>query len=302
MRFSFILPGAFVMGSVSGEENEQPPHQVVIGRPFYMGTYVVTQRDWRELMGTEPWKGDPHVREGDRYPAVNVSWYDVQGYLGLMSERDPGNSYSLPTEAEWEYAARAGTDTQFSFGDDERDLRFFGWYRDITQGREEYVHEVGKKRPNPWGLYDMHGNVKEWTDDWYYGSYFRSAKAGSPGEGNTRGSVGLSCVRSAIRIPKPRTSKAIRQFHRLSRYTEACRAGPKIPGNAITSESLVIPLSGTYLSLAELTLMPLTARPSSGGSLAAWRRRQRFVDLIPAPAANVARPQRLTSRGVGVSG
>ena len=171
MRFSFILPGAFVMGSVSGEENEQPPHQVVIGRPFYMGTYVVTQRDWRELMGTEPWKGDPHVREGDRYPAVNVSWYDVQGYLGLMSERDPGNSYSLPTEAEWEYAARAGTDTQFSFGDDERDLRFFGWYRDITQGREEYVHEVGKKRPNPWGLYDMHGNVKEWTDDWYYGSY-----------------------------------------------------------------------------------------------------------------------------------
>jgi formylglycine-generating enzyme required for sulfatase activity len=176
MSFSLILPGAFVMGSASGEENEQPPHQVVIGRPFHIGTYVVTQRDWRELMGTEPWKGYPHVREGDRYPAVNVSWYDVQSYLSLMNERDPDSSYFLPTEEEWEYAARAGADTEFSFGDDERDLRFFGWYRDITQGREEYVHEVGEKRPNPWGLYDIHGNVKEWTDDWYYGSYSAQPK------------------------------------------------------------------------------------------------------------------------------
>jgi formylglycine-generating enzyme required for sulfatase activity len=176
MNFSLILPGAFVMGSASGDENERPPHQVVIGRPFYIGTCVVTQGDWRELMGTEPWKGDPRVRDGDGYPTVNVSWYDAQHYLDRLSQQDEDNSYYLPTEEEWEYAARAGTDTEFSFGDDERDMRFFGWHRDITQGGEEYAHEVGKKRPNPWGLYDVHGNIWEWMDDWYYGSYSAQPK------------------------------------------------------------------------------------------------------------------------------
>lgn len=171
MKFSLVLPGVFVMGSDGGEENEKPSHQVGISRPFYMGTYVVTQHNWRELMGTEPWKGDRRVREGDDYPVVDVSWHDAQRYLDRISEVDKHNSYYLPTEAEWEYAARAGTDTEFSFGDDERDMRFFGWHRDITQGVEEYAHEVGKKRSNPWGLYDVHGNIWEWTDDWYFGSY-----------------------------------------------------------------------------------------------------------------------------------
>jgi len=161
MKFRLILPGAFVMGSDDGEENERPPHQVTIGRPFYMGNHVVTQAFWRELMGTKPWEGDAKVREGDNFPAVNVTWYDTQLFLDRMSERDSANSYYLPSEEEWEYAARAGTDTDFSFGDDPRDMRFFGWHRDITQGGEEYGHEVGRKRPNPWGLYDMLGNVWE---------------------------------------------------------------------------------------------------------------------------------------------
>ena len=176
MKFSLILPGAYIMGSENGEENERPPHQASIGRPFYIGTYVVTQRDWRELMGTEPWKGDPHVRDGDEYPAVNLSWYDAQRYLDRMSQQDKDNSYYLPTEEEWEYTARAGTNTEFSFGEDERDMRFFGWYRDITQNGEEYAHGVGKKRPNQWGLYDVHGNIWEWMDDWYYGSYSAQPK------------------------------------------------------------------------------------------------------------------------------
>lgn len=171
MKFNLVIPGAFVMGSADGEENERPPHQVVINRPFYVSSCVVTQQDWRSVMGTEPWKGDPHVREGDDYPAVNVSWFDAQSYLTRLSEADEQSSYYLPTEEEWEYAARAGTSTEFSFGDDERDMRFYGWYRDITQNAEEYAHEVAKKRPNPWSLYDMHGNVWEWMDDWYYGSY-----------------------------------------------------------------------------------------------------------------------------------
>lgn len=180
MKFNLIMPGAFMMGSPPRppegvndkyEEDERPLHQVTLGRPFYIGTHAITQATWREVMGTEPWKGMPHVREGENYPATCVTWYDVQAFLARISEMDQQNSYYLPTEEEWEYAARAGTSSRFSFGDDEREMRSYGWYRDITQNAEEYAHEVGRKSPNPWGLYDIHGNVWEWMDNWYYGSY-----------------------------------------------------------------------------------------------------------------------------------
>jgi formylglycine-generating enzyme required for sulfatase activity len=171
MKFTFILPGTFLMGSEDGEENERPVCQVSISRAFYMSRYVVTQQEWKEIMHTEPWKGGMHVREGNRYPAVNITWFDARDFLNLLSRLDNKNKYYLPKEEEWEYAARAGTNTAFSFGDDERDMRIYGWYHDLTQNAEEYAHEVGLKVPNPWGLYDMHGNVWEWTDSWYYGSY-----------------------------------------------------------------------------------------------------------------------------------
>jgi formylglycine-generating enzyme required for sulfatase activity len=170
MEFRLIPPGAFMMGSEKGKENERPLHQVSINRPFYLGVHVVTQSQWQEVMDTEPWKGVDKARCGDRFPAVNVTWYDAQQFLTRLGAIDRG-AYYLPTEEEWEYAARAGTSTEFSFGDDGRDLRSFGWFRDMTQGGEEYAHEVGMKSPNPWGLYDVHGNVWEWTDSWYYGSY-----------------------------------------------------------------------------------------------------------------------------------
>lgn len=178
MKFSLIMPGAFMMGSADtkGEEDEHPLHQARVEQPFYMGTYAVTQSTWSEVMGTEPWKGMPNVREGGDYPATYITWFDVQVFLAHVSELDRQNSYFLPTEEEWEYAARAGTSTEFSFGNDEREMRSYGWYRDITQGGQEYPHEVGRKRANPWGLYDMHGNVWEWTNDWYYGSYSTSPK------------------------------------------------------------------------------------------------------------------------------
>jgi hypothetical protein len=177
IEFSLILPGAFLMGSEE-EENEQPIHQVTINRPFYMGVYVITQKQWQEVMGTEPWKGDAHVCEGDKYPAVNVSWYDAQAFLTKLGNIDKQNTYYLPDEQEWEYAARAGTTTRFSFGDDDRDMRSYGWYSDMIQNAEKHAHEVGLKKPNPWGLYDMHGNTWEWTDSWYYGSYSVKQKPG----------------------------------------------------------------------------------------------------------------------------
>jgi hypothetical protein len=112
MEFKLILPGAFLMGSDLGEENERPVHQVSITRPFYISKFVVTQGQWRRVMNTTPWHSIDHVMEGEEYPAVNVVWYDAQQFLTRLGESDK-NAYYLPTEEEWEYAARAGTTTAF---------------------------------------------------------------------------------------------------------------------------------------------------------------------------------------------
>jgi len=186
MKFTLIPPGAFLMGSDQGEENERPVHQALIRSPFYIGAHVVTQAQWAVAMGTEPWKNQPNVVCGDLSPAVHISWFDAQAFLTQVGNKDTEHSYYLPTEEEWEYAARAGTTTEFSFGDDGRDLGAYGWHRDMTQNREEYAHPVGTKRPNPWGLFDVHGNVWEWTDSWYYGSYSITPKL-SPLEKVVRG-------------------------------------------------------------------------------------------------------------------
>jgi formylglycine-generating enzyme required for sulfatase activity len=186
IRFALIPPGTFLIGSNKGEENERPVHQATIRAPFYMGIYVVTQAQWTAVMGTEPWKGQPNVVSGDEIPAVHVSWFDAQDFLTRLSSIDNKNSYYLPYEEEWEYAARAGTTTEFCFGDDDRDFRAYGWYRDMTQRGEEYAHPVGTKKPNSWGLFDMHGNIWEWTESWYFGSYSITPKL-SPLEKVVRG-------------------------------------------------------------------------------------------------------------------
>ncbi|MBZ0291392.1 MAG: SUMF1/EgtB/PvdO family nonheme iron enzyme [Anaerolineae bacterium] len=172
MVFVSIPTGVFQMGSDDGNENEKPAHRVEISQPFDMGAYVVTQSEWRGVMGTEPWSGQNNVRYGDLYPAVYVSWGDAQTFIAKLNAFDDKHYYRLPTEAEWEYAARAGTTTKFSFGDDEQKLNGYGWYiENAYNAGLESPQEVGKRQPNPWGLHDMHGNVWEWVEDWYYGSY-----------------------------------------------------------------------------------------------------------------------------------
>jgi formylglycine-generating enzyme required for sulfatase activity len=118
-------------------------------------------------MQTKPWAGTDAVKEGDSYPASHVSWDDAIKYCRKLSEND-GKSYRLPTEAEWEYACRGGTNTAYSFGNNADLLNDHAWFAANTGGMgEAYTHEVGAKRANPFGLYDMHGNVGEWCYDWY---------------------------------------------------------------------------------------------------------------------------------------
>jgi formylglycine-generating enzyme required for sulfatase activity len=156
MEFVKIPAGEFQMGS---EEHScgNPVHRVNIPEAFYMGKYPVTQKQWKAVMGNNP----SHFKGDDR-PVEYVSWYDVLGFVEKLNELEGTDKYRLPSEAEWEYACRAGTTTRYSFGDSEAKLRKYGWY-DGNSRRE--THPVGKKKPNPWGLYDIHGNVWEWCQD-----------------------------------------------------------------------------------------------------------------------------------------
>ncbi len=119
-------------------------------------------------MGTQPWSGQDYVQSNASHPAVYISWEDVQGLIGKLNAAAGKNSYRLPSEAEWEYACRAGMRSRWSFGDEESQLKEYAWYYDNAWVVGlEYAQPVGQKLPNPWGLYDMHGNVWEWCQDWY---------------------------------------------------------------------------------------------------------------------------------------
>jgi formylglycine-generating enzyme required for sulfatase activity len=178
MEFVWIPAGEFQMGSSDGYDNERPVHTVHIKEPFFMTKYPVTQGQWEAVMGNDPshFKGDP------QRPVENVSWHDVQAFLQALNQKEAGNAYRLPTEAEWEYACRASTTTAYSFGDDASQLGEYAWYEENSQER---THSVGQKKPNAWGLYDMHGNVWEWVQDCYHDSYTGAPIDGSAWEDDT---------------------------------------------------------------------------------------------------------------------
>jgi formylglycine-generating enzyme required for sulfatase activity len=179
MNLRLIPPGTFQMGSPAGQGNtdEQPQHSVKLTRPFYLAATQVTQAQWRKLMGNSPWKGKQSTKDGDRHAVSYVNWDDAMDFCRLLSEQED-RKYRLPTEAEWEYACRAGTQTRYSFGDGEVRLDLFGWYDGNKLG--QYAHEVAQKQPNPFGLYDMHGNVWEWCSDWYDEKYYGKSPEKDP--------------------------------------------------------------------------------------------------------------------------
>ena len=169
MEVVWIEPGTFMMGSPNSEEGrdvaEGPQHQVTISQGFYLGKVEITQGQWEAVMGTKPWQGKSSVIDNPLHPAVYISWNDLQTFIQLLNDAAGEAIYRLPTEAEWEYVARPGTTTRWSFGGDENQLGDYAWY--VGNNSPNSTKEVGQKSPNAWGLYDMHGNVWEWVQDWY---------------------------------------------------------------------------------------------------------------------------------------
>jgi formylglycine-generating enzyme required for sulfatase activity len=181
MEFVLIPAGEFEMGSPSGEEGrfavEGPVHTVTIEKAYYLSKYEVTQAQWKEVMGS-----NPSDFEGDDRPVENVSWNDVAEFIKKLNQMEGTDKYRLPSEAEWEYACRAGTTTRYSFGDNESLLGDYAWY---YGNLDRKTHPVGNKKPNNWGLYDMHGNVWEWVQDRWHNNYNVVLKNGSAWESNS---------------------------------------------------------------------------------------------------------------------
>jgi formylglycine-generating enzyme required for sulfatase activity len=201
MTFNQIPAGTFLMGSFADEPergDDEALHHVTISKVFYMQTTEVTQGQWKAVMGTEPWKGKVYVKEGPDYAATYVSWNDAVAFCKQMSEKE-GKTYRLPTEAEWECACRSGTETRWSFGDDEKELGDYAWYYENADNiGEKYAHQVGLKKPNAFGLYDMHGNVYEWCHDYYGEDYYKQSPTNDPqgpASGSSRVCRGGSWVR-----------------------------------------------------------------------------------------------------------
>jgi formylglycine-generating enzyme required for sulfatase activity len=151
IEFVFIPPGIFTMGT----------SDVTLSKGFLMATAPVTHSQWQKVMGNNP---SHFKKNGNNCPVEQVSWKDAHQFIDKLNEMEQTKTYCLPTEAQWEYACRAGSTTQYCFGDDEKMLNDYAWYNKNSGGK---THPVKQKKPNAWGLYDMHGNVWEWCEDWY---------------------------------------------------------------------------------------------------------------------------------------
>jgi formylglycine-generating enzyme required for sulfatase activity len=166
-----IPAGSFTMGTDKNID-EKPPHTVYV-QSFLIGKTEVTQKQWQYVMGSNPSRFSAC---GPECPVENVSWNDIQEFIAKLNQKT-GQKYRLPSEAEWEYAARAGTTTEWSHGNDDSRLGNYAWY---SQNSGSKTQAVGQRLPNAFGLFDMHGNVWEWTQDCWHGTY-----AGAPADGSS---------------------------------------------------------------------------------------------------------------------
>lgn len=208
MQFVWIEPGTFTMGTIEDQrlvldravenelvrtgsderrphtgwdDNERPAHDVIISRGYYLAKHEITQAQWQSVMGTTPWVGQSYAQASPTNAASYLSWNDVQVFVHALNEAVGDSVYRLPTEAEWEYACRAGSTTLWFFGNDDRLLESYAWYNANAWWRlAAHAQPVCTKHPNPWGFCDMYGNVSEWVLD-KVGDYTSTAQVDPAG-------------------------------------------------------------------------------------------------------------------------
>jgi formylglycine-generating enzyme required for sulfatase activity len=220
MKLVLIPKGTFMMGSPAsekGRQKDETQHEVTIRKDYYLGVHEVTQSEYQQVMNKNPsnFQGEKIKGDSSPHPVDQMSWNDAVEFCKRLSElpeeKKAGRVYRLPTEAEWEYACRAGSTTAYSFGESSQSLGDYAWFSNNSDDR---THPVGQKKPNAWGLYDMHGNVFEWCSDWYaeYPKGAVSDPAG-PKEGSSRVGRGGS----------------------WSNFAAGCRSAFRIRGNPVVS-------------------------------------------------------------------
>ena len=293
IKFRLIPAGKFVMGSPQmepGRTNAELQHEVTISKPFYMGVYELTQAQWLAVTGKNP----SRIQGDLARPVEKVSPSDVQEFLATLNQSSLASAYvfRLPTEAEWEYACRAGTTTAYSFGDDPGLLKDYAWYVDNAGGT---THPVGQLKPNPWGLYDMHGNVWEYCSDWTGGEnyYLKSAPVDpkGPETGTSHVNRGGSQLMPVARVRSAtRGGDEIR--HGTYGFRLACEPIRGFKPALAAAPRAALPRPTTARSTAPAGLVsnrPLAfARPRSSGT---WpnghvARRQSQSGITGAPSPN----------------
>ena len=176
MEFIKLPAGKFSMGgdpiAEQADENETPRHTVIFDNAVYFGKYTVTQSQWEAIMGNNPSRFIHKT-----HPVEMVSHLDAVAFVEKLNLREKTWAYRLPTEAQWEYAARAGTQSTYCYGPDISKLKEYAWYQ---KNSNQTTHPVGGLSPNAWGLFDMHGNVHEWCSDWFDRNYYAQSPAKSP--------------------------------------------------------------------------------------------------------------------------
>ena len=189
MKFCWIPSGSFMMGSPKSEagrdDDEGPRHRVEISKGFWMGKYEVTQREWEDVMGGWIMGDNPSSFKGSKRPVETVSWNDCQKFIEKLNSRHKEVEFALPTEAQWEYACRAGTTSPFYFGATitPQQVNYNGSYPygNASKGLDRgETTKVGSFPSNAWGLHDMHGNVREWCQDWYGENYYSESPSRDP--------------------------------------------------------------------------------------------------------------------------
>lgn len=224
MEFVLIPAGTFLMGSDKGFKDEKPVHRVVISKPFYMAKHEITQSQWELVMGKAPRleelrKSRDHDGIGANKAMNEMSWTECQEYIRKLKAKVPGHGFALPTEAQWEYACRAGSTAEFHFGDDDKALGDYAWFHGNMNWPGQpgfkgkmFYHDVGMKKPNAFGLYDMHGGVWEWCEDRYDADYYFTSPLVDP-KGPEKGPFRVLRGGSWFRYAKYARSSYRKFFH-----------------------------------------------------------------------------------------